>query len=1306
MDGDTISVLGHTVRNRTVYTFNLNMLDSTLSEFNEHLFIYTISDTPSADEDGNLTGLSPRGRFFLKLKDFIDDVLETNPSDIDTGTSDSYGYFKLGPIRLKYQEINKIVICVYYEDTQTWDFRIRPVLSKWYGGLLVQDSFTQEGTGHLLPNSFSPPAKITGKIIPMLDTAGGVPTHSDVSCSLGSIMHTASNKYTSHVDFDERWSYSYCYKKITMKDTVVSNWARIGNGGMVWVEIEDLNINHIYEWGITSAKMVIIDEPEDPEEVVVCDEDTLETTTMESVEIETFVSGQRSVPPSVCILKPTDGKVKIFFNDEWELQITYWYKKLSNDIETSTSETMDVEVLSPDFEDSSISFDESTLDITIDQNNFTFTVESVYNQTVALMAQFVDEDSRIVACMNTKMLTQVVKTYCRNVEILYRYEAPASSYVLKPETSTSSFAVPPFKEVMTGSHSPHISWPACGDHKNGLGGLGKGYLWYPFSACDEKDFYREFSSAASCTAYFAKGGADLRYQAPIEYHAWVTGGGGGAYSPCVLDFHYYYSRITGDTIFTGKANMVSYVDWAEYAVMGWTMPTFGNKGREAVIKFLSQDRWSHLSYKNTIRPTTRSQWVPIVPDTADFFMSFNAFDEASSVSPDEFSHINQFGFLTSTLINEQVEVERKRFDEVFGLRGIWRATYPPPLVTVGTIQKTLHFYFKDSDIAWAWQERGKDIEYVDRNFFFATYEKPEYKFSYEKEEHRYICDEGLQTITYTAPVVEDGVMIKYPSLQLGNGPKRFFKILYDTYSGDVEWADEGSGNVDGSVDEGDEPNIYEVTSPTPVASKWDHDENCLFDSEAVRTYTLAEAADRKFDFVNAEDEIESSYYNRGVIVNISRNILNFLPYEGIDMQFAPGIPDEPQATSTPPVATTYGVWHDASPTIIHSLDFSEAESGSCIYKVIIKGQWGITDSTIDGVTTKYRACLPGIEITGVSDDGSDVLWTKTEISFDEDIYGNIGIRDFEFEFFLQPTVDRMLNSQESQLKVKLICVDDQYLLIDSIRLVAASYCDLTEQIIVYEQKYLVSKADNFGDHNINGPKVGDSFVLQHELELDNSGTYYAISPSTSLDYVPTGSITARDKIRGVYAQEQHYGTESIQIDTSTISKVEQEEQKSVYTTAYYADVDGDTTNYSIVCHPALEEFLSEYGIPNNVAGGTFVSTTKKTPWSYYESVYTPGSVWHPVGHKWQWGPDITRMTCWEYAYGSTAFVLQRYDIGHVLYMHLDLGGGVEPLDPLSSLYAERMQYQIDLATKLGLEVEDTSRIMGTAKSFIDTPTIV
>jgi len=742
INGDTVSVIGTTTRNKSVYVFNLNLLDNTLSEFNNHWTASTISDveTTNGEDEGNFSGLSPRDEFFIKLDEFLEESLKTNPDNISIVTSNSEtGYFKAPPLNLNYTEVNYIVVCVKFTDT-IWDFRIRPVLSVWYGGLLIQNSFTQEDDGQYLPNRFFPNAQITGCIYNLVSTS----KYSGSHCNLNSIVHVASNKYTN-ADLGTSEKYSYCYRKITIKDTYIYNWTRIGNSGLIWAEFEDTNINYLFEWEVTSATMRYNASVEG---------DTSEDVVMEVVEVETFISGERSVPPSACILQPEDNSIKkMFFNDDWILEVTYWYKEISSDNSQEQSSEKDIEIVSPDFDDDNIFFDDSSINIEIKKD--TFNIDSIDNQTVAVMGLFTEEDGRIISSMATKMLVQVSMLECRNVEIDYRYSQPANWYILKPETSMSQLAIPPTSEELQGEYSPRYFRPFCGDHKNGNQGLGKGPMWYPFYTCEQNDFYQAFAGASYCTNWFPGCPRDdMRFCGPTKYTAFVAPGGGSAYADCVLDFHYRYSVTTAEPYFAGYANIVAYVNVAEYASHNWSLPPFGNKGREMARKWLSQDNWVYLSYKNTDRPYVSSQWVPMVPDNTDFYTSFNSFSESSVISPDDFMHVNQLSFFTSNLIEEEIGTERKRFEEVFGSRGIWMATYPPPLVTQGIIQKTIHYYFLDSSTVWAWRERWEDISYVDaeRSFYFLTYEKPNYVYDYEKQEHRYICDEGLYVVKFTARI--------------------------------------------------------------------------------------------------------------------------------------------------------------------------------------------------------------------------------------------------------------------------------------------------------------------------------------------------------------------------------------------------------------------------------------------------------------------------------------------------------------------------------------------------------------------------
>lgn len=1315
---DTVSVVGYTVRNRAVYIFNADMIDDKCSPPSE-LFTYSsvanISTVKTADnEDDNFMGLSPREIFMIKLKAFIYQVTKYDSDNVISEDSDNYGYFKLGPLKLKYNQLNKIVICVAFADDD-WDFRIRPVISDWCGGFLVQESFTQAGTGEDVLSNFTPPAKITAATYPL--------STSQVNTNLDSIVHVASNEWTDE-NFNYHYTYSYCYKKYTVEDSV-RQWKSIGSGGMVWAEIESGNINYLFEWGITEARMFYLPSEDKPEEIWI---------DMENVVIETFVSGKRSVPPAVCIFKIKSGSGLLeeyvyFTHDEWRLEIKYWYKEFSTDA-VIPGPNENFQISWPDFDNPNVSFEESTLDISVSQDKIT--IENVNDQTISLMALFNAPDGRVIASMATKLLVQVVMVECRNVEIDYRYSQPTQWYKLLPETNMSRLATPPTSDECQGEYSPRYYRPPCGDHKNGDQCLAvtklPGPMWYPFITCEDNDFYREHSGAAYCTNYFPGCPRDdIRFCGPIKYTAFVAGGGGSAYADCVLPFHYRYSVTTGEPTFAGKANIVAYVNMLEYLLYCWQLPTFGNKGREMVTKWISQDRWAYLSYKNPSLPGVKNQWIPLVPDLPDFFMTFNAFDQQSVTGLNNFTHVNQLTFFTCGSLNDvassaDVDDDRKRFEDVFGYRGIWRANYPPPIVYQGLLSHTLHYYFKDPEVTWVWRELWKDIE--GGEFVFVSYDEPEYKYDWKKLEHRYICEEGLHNIMYTAPVVDDEAKLTmWPSLSLEGGRPRFFKCLYDGgYEGDVEWMDEGSGEVGGSVSISNDPdkpkNIYEVTSPIIGASKWNHDPNTLFDMDAVYSYKDAEDAGRKYEISDGSGGFIDYYYNRGVIFNLRKESLQYMPYEERDYEFFPG-----DRTGS----SWLGKWFNTSPHFIYDIselqlmaeNYNEPPIKICVSEVQVKGQWGFCG---EGCSV----CLPGVYILethgkyveGESEyDVVRTLVSKPNIPYEISVYENEAggtsgiIRDFVLTFKLQPTPERIYGDLGFKLQISFACANQQWIYLDSITFKVANYVDDSTLISTYERKYISSKSENLGDHNIDGPRVGANFVLQTALDYDYAGTYYAIDAETK--YVPEGPITAMDKMRAIYAGKQHRFDEVLDINISNIETIEQTVQPELYNTALGYDGDGDTVIYHFIMPPVYEKFFKNIGFLANISALPFVVETVKPSWedNHWHGKYKSGKgIWIPEGHRFIWSADIRTMFCYENDYMPEYDVsgYGRFKIMDVNYLHVDTATIEIPVDPGTALRTNRMAYQIEVCKKLFGDQFGFNRVgptLGTASTFTDTSNV-
>jgi len=1313
--GDVVSVIGFSIREKQIYAFNLEKLGSTLVEFGEHMDVSTLSQERIADEDGNFTGFSPREKFNLKIEEFINNSRKTNPDDIVSGSTDSNGYFNLGPLKLDYGKDNKIVVCIKYAPSfGYWDFRARTVQSVWYGGVLLQTSLEYDGNNSTLPIALTPPATITGKAL-----------CSPLSCSLKKIINSYYYKFQNHL-FEEHHVTSYFYKKVERSNVPCDAWKRIGNTGYVWAEIEDTNINTIFRWGFMDATMTFVDEDTDAEISI----------PMERVDIVAeFISGLHPVPPSAVIMKIKEGEEipvsapQVFWKQDWTLKVRYWFTKITEEEEEEEEEegggeegnedgiTEEKTVLWPDITSNKVHLKNNCLLIDIGLEN-NFTIKNVSNQTPAIFGIFADEDGRIVSTMATKMLIQIADTKCRNVEIFYKYSGPASKFQLLPKTGGNSFRENG-RISATGENMTHFYTPICGDHENGKNRIKNGPMWFPYDSCKFCDFYRCNTAAAFCTAYFpcndTPGGSPsnlLRYCGPPLYQAYASENSSLAF--CHNDFSYSYSKMeAASTTFGGYANIVHWVDIYDYKSNGWFLPPFGNKGRDMVIKYLSQDYIHHITYKGE-QPATTSKWVPMVPTLDDFLMPIGSFDEVAVINNRGIFHTNQLNFFTSDLIEEEIGKERYRFEDVFGTRRMFAVSYPTP------DPYSIQYYFKDEDVVWAWQEHWKEIEYINRELYFVYYTRPDYKYDFLKVEHRYICAEGGKSISFTAPTTAEGYLIEYPSLCLGGGPRRYFNIIYDSHVGYVDWEDENGGIVGGgshNIGEDGKPekNIYEETSPTANGSRWNHDSNCLFDTDAVKTYEDAEAAGRKYTVLDDQGEQIDYYYNRGIIINIKKENLVFLPCTEYDFNLSDNLTDWTDSNVGGKGKFNY---YGIAPHFVYDIfdikeekTFNEPEHLLCVSEIKITGLWGL-----DKVSNilEYGVCIPGIEIIEVCDTITNTIVSKESVNYNKDTYGeDLGLNSYEFVFKLEVTPERMFRKHfynSTTLQINLSAFSDQYIYLNMIEFKVSKYVDTTLEIIkVYERRYVPSKGGNIGDWNINGPKVPygagapDQFILQHDLDLDNSGTYIAVHPQLCL--VPSQEFESRDKMRAGYASEQYYEREKIDINMSTIIQVESEKQKEIYEGAYNRDVDGNLTSLSFT----KPVYFKSFGCFNLDFNGFLDLAVSIPNWDehWLSSVYKVGAPWNPGGHFWKWSSDVEMASCYTYVTGSPGWTIKKHPLQHVIYVHADMGREEEVSNMVVVLYANRLQYKLDVAEKLGyLDKMDVGNLTGSAiHSFTDSVSI-
>ncbi|RKZ08149.1 hypothetical protein DRQ25_09790 [Candidatus Fermentibacteria bacterium] len=1239
-----------------------------------------------------------RNTLFIKINNFITRLQAKNSDAIKAGQSDNTGFFTVGPLALAPNQKNDLLIMVDYEGS--WDFRIRPVWSQFYGGVIYQDSFVHSyaaaGSTNTLPDRFSPEATISFKANPVQAN----PVYDDAR--FGGMWSAYGNTYVNK-NQEQRSEYSYSIVEITKTDFEVERWAQIGQSGYVWVDIEDFNISYLFPWEFISAKMFKAEEEDDPNEGGGTDATTSDPkcsgdpdsgshVELELVYPEAGAEVRKSIPPAALILKAKGAKSRSFFRSEWHLKISFKYQTVSNeDPTTDDSEEIEKELIFPAEFNETVRFIPNPFSINASvaggPGQASGSISNVRDKTVGVLGKFVDFEGRLQAVFATKLLTQVTELSCRNVEIRYGYTIPTEEYALQPEGGqTTSITADKLKGIGSLGYSP-----PCGDHKLSFNGYG--YLWYPFADCSLVEYYSIYTGAGSCLNPYPGNDDedednhnrdDYRFCGPIQYVP-STGPVGNWAASCNAKWKYYYSKgadFSGAGEFTGQANIVATVNELAYKSHepAWDMPPFGNLGREIITRFFSQDYRKHLSNKGSTKPYLRGQWMPLVMDNKMFDVSFNPV-EGQAHSPDAFAFVNQLNFqMASDIAEEMEESTRYRFDEVLKINKEPFCSYPEQVIMKGNSTYVVLFNFQHEDTAWVWQEHWKDVErgaglgeaatttapenLISKPWMdFVALEKPDYRWSKDKEEHRLITKEADVDITYTAPEMEEGetgsdALKKWPSIQLGGGPKRYFKILYTDYAGQqVEWMDEGSGEVGGSGGPVEEGSAYQEA----MGDEWAHHEDTLFEEGFETETAAAENAGRKivedYDIFGKE---EVKYYNRGLICSILRSNLKYLP---VTAENTPAVFN----ASTPAQASFGGfpsvfLW-DTPVTTDIQITYSVAEEPVCLTYAKIEGVYGRAEVTNPSTRKEetFYACKPDIEITVRVGNDDIVLGTREGFIYE----GKLKQKLFEVEFFFPPEVTRLLDQRTNMITVVLRskigkeATDKvQSVCINKVMFMHSNWKDLTETVKVWERKYVRSTAD-IPEPNLDGPQG----VIAFEPNNDNSGQYF---PSTYPQY--HDKLDLHNKVRQVYADPYHDYDERIEVTKDSLMTVEQEKQRILYETAMELDK-GFPVSYSATLSPSLKAVLPS----GNDEGLTAVFSAEALP---YEStnefnLYVEGEFWQPKGHKFKWGDQAIQMNCWYFGPTETVYDAE--------FVHMDTDEASAISDPATAMYTDRMEFQLKLA---------------------------
>lgn len=702
---------------------------------------------------------------------------------------------------------------------------------------------------------------------------------------------------------------------------------------------------------------------------------------------------------------------------------------------------------------------------------------------------------------------------------------------------------------------------------------------------------------------------------------------------------------------------------------------------EATSQFSSKHKWvpANEFYTSSDLSIKTSDYLYLTYSSSDYYN-----DDSFFINP--FGLYLANNTIEGITIKEKMHagsegLYRFRFEDVFNthnsIAGIY---YPfprfPSFKMVGGVPVPVIAWYtykdfpaggSDESIQWVWQERWGDLDrgvivndhtfeyeylgghlilsdastidgYIDSNYtddngsikgrhLFLNIDYPDYRYDYEKVEHRLVCDEGDSIITILPPESsEPGIFeTNYWTIKLNNGPQRYFDATGAWVDGDNE---------------------TKILYDTCTQSPWVTDVT-LFDTgynsiDPIEERTLV-------DYDEFGDEIKT-YYQRGLNISIDSYKMNLLPssvvflsFDNYEVRFV----DYPSCTSedNPYHALETGEWipnlNGGSYDIqycenfvgvgtVVDLDFrfiskDGGDQDRCISAISIDFKYGSVE--VEGGTPDiegldylgYLYHLPGVAIyksldgdswTQIYNLDSMYLSTPSDLFAGKTCLYDIDVSPTEYlngygylriSFRISPTEEEVVSCDAS--KYFGIAGITNILGIECIRLYFGDLIEATEDITTHERMYNIS----YGNHGDIAPHGNNSTgSLLYYTPADRS-TVYQSDSAVGMVGMPdsAGALKSMNKIRGRIMKECHVDKESV--GGTSIYGWEAEQQKIHDAIA----VDEGTVSFSLqsFIHPSIESQLNEVGVSVPSWSCTFSNSIVRPL-----SPITPRSSYSPCGH--------------------------------------------------------------------------------------------
>ena len=427
-DGLKITVLGVAIQASAIYVVNNKT----------HKVPIQVLQAQAKEAQGTLLTSTERTVLNISIEEYLDRIKTYYYEDyVQVEPEHSSGYFIAEEVPLELDTTQDLY--VFVQIGSNWYFKSVEIETKFYHSFILQTDFQC--------NSWTDAYVWDGVAEGQFFQAKNSPT---VNKFIWRMKHQGYTYNAFTGDFGELWRYSYNVIKTAEQTKTIdeNDWWSISSCGEILVRIDDIDINRVEGWEITSATVSRTD-------------GSGYSTQLEVLYPSSLTELSEYFPANYVVLQPVEGETVTHYRKDGSTRLTIKYRRYE-DRRVPYNLDSGEEIADP----SGVSYiNINAPRYTETYTDYNWTIRDIYEYNPIFRGYFADETGRIIGAKTTRLLLQYKNILCRDFEIKYGWVSdynairwtPAVWCCEEPNTGI------PFAQQFQ-YETTHGIIPACGDH--------------------------------------------------------------------------------------------------------------------------------------------------------------------------------------------------------------------------------------------------------------------------------------------------------------------------------------------------------------------------------------------------------------------------------------------------------------------------------------------------------------------------------------------------------------------------------------------------------------------------------------------------------------------------------------------------------------------------------------------------------------------------------------------------------------------------------------------------------------------------